>query len=62
MAISDSKCLVVILKRVHKKFEASDAFSFWYFFGLIGITFFLKFAVCFIKFLMFDKCVCTQSA
>ena len=34
------KCLVDIWKRVYKKSEASDAFSFWFFFGMNEITFF----------------------
>ena len=36
-----------------KKSEASDAFSSWCFFGLNKVAFFLMFAVCFIKFLMY---------
>ena len=43
-----------------KKSEASDAFST--FFRLNDVTFFLMFVVCFIKFFMFDKSFCTQSA
>ena len=30
---------------MHKKSEASDAFSFWCFFGLNEVAFFLLFAV-----------------
>ena len=59
MAISGSKCLVDIWKRMHKKSEASDALSSWCFFGLNEVNFFLMFAVCF---LMFDKSFGTQSA
>ena len=53
MVVTDSICLVDIWKRVHKKSEASDAFSSWCFFGLNEVAFFLMFAVCFIKFLMY---------
>ena len=38
---------------MHKKSEASDVFSCWCFFGLNEVAFFLIFAVCFIKFLMY---------
>ena len=53
MVGTGSKCLVDIWKRVHKKSEASDVFSSWCFFGLNEVAFFLMFAVCFIKFLMY---------
>ena len=53
MVVTGSKCLVDIWKRVHKKSEASDAFSSWCFFGLNEVAFFLMFAVCFIKFFMY---------
>ena len=53
MVVTDSKCLVDIWKRVHKKSEASDVFSSWCFFGLNEVAFFLMFAVCFIKFLKY---------
>ena len=53
MVVTGSICLVDIWKRVHKKSEASDAFSSWCFFGLNEVAFFLMFAVCFIKFLMY---------
>ena len=60
MVVTGSKCLVDIWKRVHKKSEASDAFSSWCFFGLNEVVFFLMFAVCFIKFLMHCKFFCSQ--
>ena len=60
MVVTGSKCLVDIWKRVHKKSEASDAFSSWCFFGLNEVVFFLMFAVCFIKFLMHWKFLCSQ--
>ena len=37
---------------MHKKFEASDAFSSWCFFGLNEVAFSLMFSVCF-KFIMY---------
>ena len=40
MVVTGSKCLVDIWKRVHKKSEASDAFSSWCFFGLNEVVFF----------------------
>ena len=40
MVVTGSKCLVDIWKRVHKKSEASDAFSAWCFFGLSEVAFF----------------------
>ena len=46
MVVTGSKCLVDIWKRVHKKSEASDAFSSWCFFGLNEVVFLLMFAVC----------------
>ena len=55
MVVTGSKFLLVIWKRVHKKSEASDAFSSWCFFGLNEVAFFLIIAVCFIKFLMYWK-------
>ena len=55
MVVTGSKRLVDIWKRLHKKSEASDAFSSWCFFGLNEAVFFLMFAVCFIKFLMYWK-------
>ena len=60
MVVTGSKCLVDIWKRVHKKSEASDAFSSWCFFGLNEVAFFLVFAVCFIKFLMYWNFFCSQ--
>ena len=39
MVVTGSKCLVDIWKRVHKKSEASDAFSSWCFFGLNEVVF-----------------------
>ena len=53
MVVTGSKCSVDIWKRVHKKSEASDAFSSWCFFGLNEVAFFLMFSVCFIKFIMY---------
>ena len=53
MFVTGSKCSVDIWKRVHKKSEASDAFSSWCFFGLNEVAFFLMFSVCFIKFIMY---------
>ena len=45
LLVSDGRCwfqmLVDIWKRVHKKSEASDAFSSWCFFGLNEVAFFL---------------------
>ena len=38
---------------MHKKSEASHAFSSWCFFGLNEVAFFLMFAVGFIKFLIY---------
>ena len=40
---------------MHKKSEASDAFSSWCFFGLNEVAFFLMFAVFFIKFRMYGN-------
>ena len=40
MVVTGSKCLVDIWLRVHKKSEASDAFSAWCFFGLNEVAFF----------------------
>ena len=60
MVVTGSKSLVDIWKRVHKKSEASDAFSSWCFFGLNEVVFFLMFAVCFIKFLMYWNFFCSQ--
>ena len=60
MVVTGSKCLVDIWKRVHKKSEASDAFLSCCFFGLNEVAFFLMFAVCFIKFLMYWKIFCSQ--
>ena len=64
LLVSDGRCwfqmLVDIWKRVHKKSEASDAFSSWCFFGLNEVAFFLMFAVCFIKFLMYWNFFCSQ--
>ena len=40
MVVTDSKCLVDIWKRLHKKSEASDAFSTCCFFGLNEVAFF----------------------
>ena len=40
---------------MHKKSEASDAFSSWCFFGLNEVVIFLMFAVRFIEFLMYWK-------
>ena len=45
---------------MHKKSEASDAFSSWCFFGLNEVAFFLMFADCFIKFLMYWNFFCSQ--
>ena len=53
MVVTGSKCLVDFWKRVHKKSEASVAFSSWCFFGLNEVAFFLMFAVCLTKFLMY---------
>ena len=53
MVFTGSKCSVDICKRVHRKSEASDAFSSWCFFGLSEVAFFLMFSVCFIKFIMY---------
>ena len=39
---------------MHKKSEASDAFSSWCFFALNEAAFFLMFADCFIKFLVLE--------
>ena len=47
-----SKCFVHILKRVHKKSEASEALSSWCFFRLNEVAIFLKFAIYFIKILL----------
>ena len=47
---------------MHKKSEASDAFSSGCFFGLNEVAFFLMFAVCFIKFLMYWNFFCSQYA
>ena len=60
MVVTGSKCVVDIWKRVHKKSEASDAFSSWCFFGLKEVAFFLVFAVCFIIFLMYWNFFCSQ--
>ena len=60
MVVTGSICLVHIWKRVHKKSEASDAFSSWCFFGLNEVGFFLMFAVGFIKFLMYWNFFCSQ--
>ena len=60
MVVTGSICLVDIWKRVHKKSEASDAFSSWCFFALNEVAFFLMFAVCFIKFLMYWNFCCSQ--
>ena len=60
MVVTGSNCLVDIWKRVHKKSETSDAFSSWCFFGLNEVAFFLVFAVCFIKFLMYWNFFCSQ--
>ena len=40
MVVTGSICLVDIWKWVHKKSEASDAFSSWCFFGLNEVAFF----------------------
>ena len=45
---------------MHKKSEASDAFSSWCFFGLNEVVFFLMFAVGFIKDLMYWNFFCSQ--
>ena len=60
MVVTGSKCVVDICKRVHKKSEASDAFSSWCFFDLNEVAFFLVFAVCFINFLMYWNFFCSQ--
>ena len=60
MVVTGSKCVVDIWKRVHKKSEASDAFSSWCFFDLNEVAFFLVFAVCFINFLMYWNFFCSQ--
>ena len=60
MTVTGSICLVDIWKRVHKKSEASDKFSFWCFFGLNEVASFLMFAVCFIKFLMYWNFFCSH--
>ena len=45
---------------MHKISEASDAFSSWCFFDLKEVAFFLMFAICFIKFLMYWNFFCSQ--
>ena len=45
---------------MHKKSEASDAFSSCCFFSLNEVAFFLKFAVGSIKFLMYWNFFCSQ--
>ena len=60
MVVTGSKCVVDIWKRVHKKSEASDAFSSWCFFDLNEVAFFLVFAVCFINFPMYWNFFCSQ--
>ena len=60
MVVTGSICLVDFWKRVNNKCEASDAFSSWCFFGLNEVAFFLIFAVCFIKYLMYWNFFCSQ--
>ena len=55
MVATGSISLVDIWKRVHKKSEASDAFSSWCFFGLNEVAFFM-FSDCFIKFILYWIC------